>query len=266
MAATVLSWAPLVEVMNHENRSILLVCGVATVIGREVTMKSAKIFAATVLVVVGIAAPHAANGAISNLVVNGSFEDGAFDTNSPTFNTLNATNTNIAGWEVTSGSIDWIGSYWQASDGVRSLDMNGLTAGTILQSIPTVMGQAYTVTFDISGNPDGGPAAKTLEIIATIGGSQSFSYSTADNGTTKSNMKWKTESFTFTAGSSLTTLAFTSLTTGDSGVGGYPNAFGPALDNVVMVAAVPEVSSFGVWSLLGAIGLTLNRRRRKPLA
>ena len=84
----------------------------------------ASLAVATTLVV-GAASPLGGAWAVG--IINGSFETGIAISPDP-FKTLNATDsTSIAGWTVTSGSIDYIGSYWTAQDGGRSLDMNGLT-------------------------------------------------------------------------------------------------------------------------------------------
>ncbi len=60
----------------------------------------------------------------TNLITNGSFENGNYNAN-PNFMTLGAGATNIDGWTVGSGSIDWILTYWQASNGRFSLDLSG---------------------------------------------------------------------------------------------------------------------------------------------
>lgn len=169
------------------------------------------------------------------LILNGSFEQG---TNPGSFSTLNAGSTDIANWTVTQGSIDYIGSYWQASDGVRSLDMNGFFAqGGIQQTFNTVIGQAYKVAFDIAGNPDGAPEQKVLSAI-TGGTTQTFTFGPLG---TRANMGWEGRSFTFTADATQTILAFlgdpTVLPAG-SPFAGNVTAFGPALDNV-SVTAVP---------------------------
>src|SRR5258708_31625129 len=54
---------------------------------------------------------------------NGSFETGTFDAQA--FDTLSAGSTAITDWTVDSGTIDWIGTYWTASNGSRSIDLNG---------------------------------------------------------------------------------------------------------------------------------------------
>ena len=117
----------------------------------------------------------AASPAHANLVANGSFETGVGAPSSG-FSTLGAVNTDITGWTLTNGTIDWINDYWVASDGSYSLDMDGVTPGTIQTSAPlsTVIGQAYRLSFDMAGNPDGSPQFKQLDVQVGGFAPQSF--------------------------------------------------------------------------------------------
>ena len=159
-----------------------------------------------------------------------SFTNGSFETSSVTpgaFTTLTAVDSaTLSPWTVTSGNIDLIGSYWNASNGTQSLDMNGTTNGSISQQFDTTPGYTYVVKFDLSGNPDGGPTVKTMDVTAG-GTTSSYSYDTVANGTTRQNMNWKPQTFTFKASSNATALTFTSTT-------GISSSFGPALDNVTV--------------------------------
>ena len=185
------------------------------------------------------------HSARANLIVNGSFEQG----NDPgPFTTLTAVNTDIAGWTVTGGSIDYIGSYWQAADGQRSIDLDGYFAtGTIAsQSFATVVGQTYLVTFDLAGNTDGGPTTKTIGV--TIGSSGLLTYEFDTTGYSHSNMGWKTISFSYTATETSTTISFQSLNPAG-------NAYGPALDDV-SVTPIPEPATWAMM-ILGFLGIGL---------
>ena len=191
-------------------------------------------------------------GAQANLVLNGSFETGT----SPgaSYTALGTGSTAIADWSITSGSIDYIGGYWQAHDGTRSIDLDGTSAGTIRasQSIATSIGQQYLVSFWMAGNPDGTPNIKTVDVSFGSSGAQIFKFD--DTGFSKTNMGWKLESFLYTATGTLSDLSFQSATQG---------AYGPALDDV-SVTAVPEASTWAMMILgFAGVGFTAYRRKNK---
>jgi len=190
-----------------------------------------------------------ANSASANLIQNGSFETGS-DPGDWVI-TIDPGSTTINNWTVTSGTIDYIGSLWQASEGQRSIDLNGNNAGAIAQTFNTTIGQSYLVTFDLAGNT----AQDTIKTMRVEADGQSTNFSFDVTGKTVSNMGWTPQSWQFTANNTQTTLEFTSLT---------PNASGPALDNVAVVPTdtpVPEPGTIlGSLTLLG-LG-TLSRRKK----
>lgn len=195
----------------------------------------------------------------ASLVVNGSFEGTG---NIATYTTLAAPSTAINGWTVTSGSIDWIGGYWTAQAGNRSLDLAGSNANGVIvgQTFATVVGQTYEVAFWMAGNPD---RLTTKYLSATVTdatddsvlATQNFSF-TNTAATTKTNMGWTEYSLVFIAESTSTKLTFTSLNA---------VSWGAALDNV-SVTAVPEPATLAIWSLFGAVGMTATWRRRRRAA
>lgn len=178
----------------------------------------------------------------ANLIQNGSFETANVNPNPGDFIRLDAGSTVITGWTVSQGTIDYIGTYWQASEGSRSLDLSGANAGGIQQTFNTTVGETYRVTFDLAGNPDGNPTIKEMRVSAG-GSSADFSFDTT--GKSRSNMGWVSNSWDFTATGTTTTLEFISLT----------NSFaGPALDNVSVIA-IPEPSSVLGLLSLGVLGI-----------
>lgn len=177
----------------------------------------------TIVIIILVSLTFTSSSAWAGLI-NGSFELG---TDPGSFKTLNPGATDITGWTIT-GQLDYIGTYWQASDGGRSLDLSGLSAGSIQQDIDTIIGSTYIVNFDMAGNPDGDPTIKQLTVEAVGVDAQAFDFDIT--GHTKSNMGWQTMQWLFVANATTTTLKFTSLV-GDTG-------WGPALDNVT-VTAVP---------------------------
>jgi choice-of-anchor C domain-containing protein len=213
----------------------------------------------TMLALAGAAVPLAGAGAVT--ILNGSFEDGIDPGGFTTLYAGQPSATNITGWTVTTGNIDYIGNYWQAANGVRSLDMNGLEPGAISQTLTGLTsGHQYTVTFSLAGNPDNGPAVKTLEVTAGVG-NQSYSFDITTTPSTHGHMGWVRESFVFTANATSDILAFASTTTSIP-QGSLP-AFGPALDNVSITPS-PLPAGLPLFAGgLGIIGLLARRRKRK---
>lgn len=189
-------------------------------------------------------------------VANGSFESGI----NPGINTpiSSPNSSSITDWAVTAGDIDYIGSLWTASDGTRSIDLNGSTTSGTLSTTsivfsPDEIGVSQTILFDLAVNGTG-----TKDVQVSISGASSVNYSinsTTSNPGTSGNL-WTTKSYTFTPVTTApVTLEFTSLSTG---------SFGPALDNVrnskeptlgIVVNAQPVPFNFEVspFSLIGLL-------------
>lgn len=188
----------------------------------------------------------------ANLLPNGSFEFASVDPGG-SFVTLGTGSTAITGWTVTGHSIDYIGGYWQASDGSRSIDLSGSGLGGIelTTGFDTSIDLEYMVTFDMAGNPDGLPLIKELEVQA---GDFTGTFSFDSTGSTRNAMGWEQRSFTFTATDTTTVLSFRSILNGAA-----DPYFGAALDNVC-VTAVPDAS---MMLLLGPALLGLAAFSRK---
>jgi choice-of-anchor C domain-containing protein len=163
----------------------------------------------------------------TNLIQNGSFEVGP---DPGPLGTYSAGATSIPGWRVTTRTIDYIGSYWPASHGKRSVDLDGTPgAGGIAQSFATIPRQEYVVTFDLAGNPELPPPVKKLQVNAA---GQSAEFSFDISGKSKSGMGWQRKTWRFIANETTTTIEFLSL--GDAASSG-----GPVIDNIWVVAAKP---------------------------
>jgi choice-of-anchor C domain-containing protein len=197
----------------------------------------------------------------ADLVANGTFVNGTYMFNSNGFDTLTATSNAISGWTVTNGSVDVIATYWQQSPaGGYSLDMDGITPGTITQTVNTVVGTSYTLSFYLSGNPDGGPTTKILDVSASPVIGPVIPYSaylytlttTGPNSNSERNMMWEKETYVFTATSTSTLITFAS---GDQ----VNNPWGPALAGVSLT---PEPGFYGILALgLAGLGFAVARRR-----
>ena len=185
----------------------------------------------------------------ATIVINGSFEQGPASVGRWT--TFGTGSTAITGWTVTGGSVDLIGSYWNHSDGARSLDLSGNQAGTIAQMIPTIAGQRYTVRFDISSNPD-----RTFAKSMLVGFGSAAPVPVTFTGPITRPLQWQTVTLRFVADAPATRLSFQSTT---------PGAWGMALDNVS--AVVPEPAT---WTMLitgfAFVGASLRGRRAQSPA
>jgi len=163
----------------------------------------------------------------SNLVFNGSFEIGP----GPVDAHIDAPNsTAITGWTLESGSIDYAGPTWMAGEGARSLDMNGLSGGTLSQTVTgLVVGAPYRLSFLLAGNPRSVPPLPALKLLRASIGSASQDYSFDVTGRTPAAMGWREETLEFQATASTHTLTFVGLTAGSGGA---------ALDDVRLLSVI----------------------------
>lgn len=203
--------------------------------------------------VASLALASTAGAASAASIVNGSFELGI---NPGQFTQLNTGSTAITGWTVSAGTVDYIGTYWSAQDGGRSIDLAGGSPGALSQTFTTSVGDTYRVTYWIARNPDSGIDPRTG--FATVGGSTvQFSYAGSGN---RSNMQWQQEFIDFTATSTSASLTFAADPATANGF------FGPALDNVsiaTIAGVVPEPSAWALMILgFGVAGAAMRRRRK----
>ena len=185
-------------------------------------------------------------------ISNGNFTAGINPPTSVPFAQVgyNSSTSSISNWSTAGGGVDWINTYWQAPPGGGfSIDLAGSSAGSLSQSLSGLtIGRTYYLQFNLSGNPDGGPAIKTG--AASLGlNSQPISFDTTS--TSKTNMGWVAVQLAFTAISTSDTLTFSSTTVG---------SFGPAIGNVSF-SPVPEPMSVGLMATAG-LGLVRLVRRR----
>ena len=140
----------------------------------------------------------------ANLLTNGNF---ASVCGSGSFCAYGAGNsTSIPTWTVGSGGVDLITGYWQSPPGGgNSIDLDELAPGSVQTSFGTNAGTEYMLSFELSGNPDGGNPVKTVE-VDVAGVIQTFTFDTSIAGNNKSNMKWVLETLTFTATGATTNL------------------------------------------------------------
>jgi hypothetical protein len=228
------------------------------------TLKALSLIGATLALV-------AAGGARANAV--NLLGDGSFD--SPTnpltpvtfgfyanYGPDNTGDTHYAGtsfdsfWTI-KGNVDLVEtvpSGWVPVSLPYSLDLNGNTNGNpqdaISQTITTVAGKTYNLSFYYSNNSYASP--QPAEATVSINGS---SFNIFHGGATPTDMNWFFSTGNFTAISNSTTLTFTETDTSPCCNGGI------ALDNV-SVTAVPEPATWGMM-ILGFMGVGFMAYRRK---
>ena len=194
------------------------------------------------------------SSARANLLTNGSFEIANIDPGAG-FIAVFPGQTSITGWDVISADVHYMGTFWEASDGIRSIDLDGLigSAGGVSQTFSTVVGTQYEVTFDMAGNYANSPAIKPMSVSAD-GQSQDFTFDVT--GRSALNMGWTPMSWLFVADDTSATLEFQSLTTF--------SGWGPALDNVSVMSVNPVPVPAAVWlfgtGMLGLIGFSKRRK------
>jgi len=167
------------------------------------------------------------------------------------------------GWTIASGNLDLYSTYWQASSGNQSIDLNGSVACSIYQDFTFSSSQTWAISFDLSANPDAGTRGdglgtgiKNMRVdfgtpgqMTTLG-----TYGVDAAPRSINNMQWVT--FTtpevLVSDSVVYRLQFTSIV---SGVGG------PALDNV-QLQVVPEPSAVALLCS-GLIGFFVLGRSNK---
>jgi choice-of-anchor C domain-containing protein len=209
-------------------------------------MKRLGLFASLSLAVLAAAGSASA---LTNLIENGSFES---PTTALPRRPVAPGGSFITDWNVSPRTIEYVGSFWKAADGSYSIGLQ--RQASIFQSFATKTNQIYTVTFDMSGNPDSTPDLKGLS--AVVGGTVHL-FSVNTTGYTLDDLTWTPERFTFVATNSTSTLSFAGRGAGVIFSGDA------AIDNVSVVEGdVPEPSS---WLLmiggLGLVGFALRRRQ-----
>lgn len=187
----------------------------------------------------------AAYASPTELIVNGSFEDD--------FQAANTWNIygNLTGW---TGGVDGIelrnNVAGAAYDGNNFIELDAYYNSSASQTIATVAGQNYTLTFAYA--PRAGVNADSNGIDVQWNG-HSLGVQTGD-GTHSSGNDWTIISRTVHATSDATTLMFAAVGVSDS-VGG-------SLDRVSLVSAVPEPGVYAM--LLAGVGVLGLASRRRP--
>lgn len=198
-----------------------------------------------------------------NLIINGSFEEGDYNSNvvDPNFARLSQGSSALTGWTIGGAGVDWHNSndmkFPIEGDLIIDLNLDGGSSGTLSQTFSTTIGQFYTLSFSLAGpdlsatNPSfPNPRQVSVQVAAV---NQTFSTSASDH----LDLQWQLHELSFQATGNQTTLAFSSLD--NSGF------WGPALDNVTVVSnaeSVPEPSSILSLLAVGTLGAASTLKRQ----
>ena len=143
------------------------------------------------------------SGTPVELLANGSFESGTLP---DTF--LPAGSTVITGWTTVIGETYYNQTLWQDGAGTRSVNIaSALAPAGIETTLTTVIGQTYTVEFEMAGNTF--YAFSHTARVSAAAQQQDFTFNST--GRSNADMGWAPYTFTFTATSATTTLRFETI-------------------------------------------------------
>ncbi|HEX8741955.1 MAG TPA: thrombospondin type 3 repeat-containing protein [Thermoleophilaceae bacterium] len=166
-------------------------------------------------------AGSAGSATAANLVQNPSFEDGSYRNccGAGTWMGLEAGDTDITGWTIGGDGVDWSDQTVQNAQpnpdtGTKFVDLNRSgPPGSISQSVPTVAGAEYLLTFRHSAHPLIEFCGTGPRLLRASAGSASrdFSADPVAEGYANGTNLYKSASLTFTGAAGATTIEFASL-------------------------------------------------------
>lgn len=173
---------------------------------------------AAVALSVGVSGPAAAEAEGPELVVNGNFA-------SPPVPAGATFVTSVPGWTLIDDRLDVSSDYTVPAgspSGTQAADL-GVNIGPVAieQDVSTVDGEPYTLTYQLAGNPACPEGIRTGTV--SLDGTQVGSLDFDTTGHSAAAMGWRSESHTFTATGSATSVNFT---------GTNPGGCGPVVTNV----------------------------------
>lgn len=208
----------------------------------------------TTLLAVGLSLSAGFAHANDNLLTNGSFELPQIPGTS--YVLYNSGSTAITGWTVVGADTQLTRTeFVPAAHGTQWIDLTGIygyNKGLRSDAVATTIGQRYTLSFDLGDYY--APGFRTSTLGVSINGSANTLFTNIYEGGV---MDWERKSFSWIANSNSTQITFTGV---ENGVLSNNAVIG--LDNVVLVAAVPEPSTYAMlFAGLFAVGAMARRKR-----
>ena len=220
------------------------------------TMKSKATNALFIGILSAVATLLLSSTAGAALIVNGDFELTAIADG--TFQEIGAGSDPLTGWTISEfGVMKDHNRFGASSDGSTFLALESNTygpgAGIISQSFATDVGYHYSLSFEYSALATTADTTITYALAGATLGPEAVPVFTFSNA---SGQVWRTETISFTANSTTTTLSF-------KGNGGLASIASSAIDNVsVDFVAIPEPGTFALIGGLLALCSVMVRRRR----
>ena len=208
----------------------------------------------TIAALASLATAGAANAA-TELVVNGSFESDVISSPYAQLSTITGWTSSVSGntaFELQKGATQGGLSGFNpvAADGMQYLELNTESLSSTSQTLATTAGSNYTLSFAYSGRPDTPGGANSL--MNVYWGSTLLTPTSLIGNT---GGVWQSYSQNLTALGSSTVLRFESI-----GPVSAPT-YGSYLDNVSVMAAVPEPETYAMMLLgLGLLGFMARRK------
>jgi len=205
-----------------------------------------KKFFALALFTASMTVPLAVFAAPTELLSNGSFED----------NSLSSGNWSIfsglTGWSAAANGVELRNNVaGTALAGVNFVELDTTKNSSISQTVSTVAGQWYALSFNYSNRPD--TAVSSNGLTWTFGGTGGIA---AALPAATGDHSWTQFSTLVQATGSSTGLSFAAIGTSDG--------FGTSLDKVSLTTAVPEPQTYALMLAgLFAVGFVARRRAKR---
>jgi len=195
-----------------------------------------------------------------NLIRNGSFELATINPANASLQVTGPNTTSVTNWAVGGGSqFNYFGTAYDATAGIRSIDLSGISGGSIFQNITGLtVGKAYSISFALSNRP--GAVKPGAVRVSTSGGTSTLFTFTGDP-VTGGDMGWQRYAYRFIAKTANTRVAFNNANYHAN------RPYSAVIDNVIMTEIVPEPQTWALFVTgFGFVGFAMRSRSRNHKA